>query len=166
MIPVTPFKTLPLALFMAFLYMGCTERVETQTEKTTHHEDAEAITDVSKARAEAFNQGNALGIALHFTEDAVLMAPGKPATYGKDSVQAYYQGIFDQYETELESYYEEVEVSGDLAYGRGKAKVKLLPKDGGETLYSTAKYLNILKRQPDGTWKTTHDIWNGNELTD
>jgi ketosteroid isomerase-like protein len=28
---------------------------------------------------------------------------------------------------------------------------------------STAKYLNILEKQSDGTWKTTHDIWNGNE---
>ena len=28
---------------------------------------------------------------------------------------------------------------------------------------STSKYLNILERQADGTWKTTHDIWNANE---
>ena len=166
MIPVARFKIFSLALFMVLSDMGCTEREETQTEKTTHDEDTEAITAVSKARAEAFNQGNAHGIAQHFTEDAVLMAPGKPATYGKDSVQAYYQAIFDQYETELESYYEEIDISGDLAYGRGEAKVKLLPKDGGKTLFSTAKYLNVLKRQPDGTWKTTHDIWNSNESTD
>jgi ketosteroid isomerase-like protein len=30
-------------------------------------------------------------------------------------------------------------------------------------LVSTAKYLNILKKQADGSWKTTHDIWNSNE---
>ena len=75
MIPVARFKIFSLALFMALSDMGCTEREETQTEKTTHDEDAEAITAVSKARAEAFDQGNAHGIAQHFTEDAVLMAP-------------------------------------------------------------------------------------------
>ena len=122
------------------------------------------ITEISQARAKAFNEGNAAAIAIHFTEDALLMAPGKPSTSGKAAVQTYYQSIFDEYSTQLESHYEEVEVSGNLAYGRGFAKVTLIPKKGGTPLVSTAKYLNILKKQPDGLWKTTHDIWNGNEI--
>jgi len=122
------------------------------------------ITEISEARAKAFNEGNAAAIAIHFTEDAQLMAPGKPAESGKAAVQTYYQSIFDEYNTQLESHYEEVEVSGNQAYGRGFAKVTLVPKKGGAPLVSTAKYLNILKKQPDGLWKTTHDIWNSNEI--
>ena len=91
------------------------------------------------------------------------MAPGKPALQGRAAVQAYYQSVFDEYTTQLESHYEEVEVSGGLAYGRGSAKVTLLPKKGGTPVVSTAKYLNILKRQANGLWKKTHDVWNGNE---
>jgi ketosteroid isomerase-like protein len=102
-------------------------------------------------------------IASYFTEDAYLMAPGKAASQGKAAVKSYYQSIFDEFETILESHYDEVEVSGKLAYGRGSAKVILVPKAGGDSLFSTAKYMNILKKQSDGTWKTTHDIWNGNE---
>ena len=126
-------------------------------------EDIEAITNMSKARAEAFNNSNAAEIASHFTEDAVLMAPGAEASIGQEAVQAYYQAIFDAYVPELSSHYEEVEVSGDLAYGRGLAEVTLTPRKGGAPTTSTSKYLNILKRQPDGSWKTTHDVWNGNE---
>ncbi|WPP49222.1 YybH family protein [Catalinimonas niigatensis] len=126
-------------------------------------EDIEAITNMSKARAEAFNNSNAPEIAAHFTEDAVLMAPGKEAGIGKEAVQAYYQSIFDVYVPELSSHYEEVEVSGDMAYGRGFAEVTLIPREGGAPIVSTSKYLNILKRQSDGSWKTTHDVWNGNE---
>ncbi|WP_370752738.1 YybH family protein [Foetidibacter luteolus] len=63
----------------------------------------------------------------------------------------------------MESHYDEVNVSGNLAYGRGYAKVTLIPKKGGAPVVSTAKYLNILKKQPGGEWKTTHDIWNSNE---
>jgi uncharacterized protein (TIGR02246 family) len=129
----------------------------------SRREETEAITAVSDARAEAFRQGNASGIALHFTEDAVLMAPDQPALRGREAVEAYYQAIFDTYLPDLSSSYEEVEVSGDLAFGRGFAEVVLVPKQGGDTLRSTAKYLNILKKQADGTWKTTHDIWNNNE---
>lgn len=126
-------------------------------------DEKELIRSISNARAKAFNEGNASAIAVHFTEDALLMAPGKPALKGRQAVQDYYQSLFDEYDPQLESRYEEVEVSGDLAYGRGFAKVTLVPKNGGAALVSTAKYLNILKRQVDGSWKTTHDIWNGNE---
>jgi uncharacterized protein (TIGR02246 family) len=124
--------------------------------------DIAAIRAVSDARAEAFCQGNAQGIAAHFSEDAFLMAPGTPSLRGPAAVAAYYQQLFDQYAyTGLRSGYEAVEVDGDLAFGRGFAELALLPRSGGDTLRSRAKYLNILRRQPDGSWKTTHDIWNG-----
>ena len=142
------------------LAVSCAPKKKTAQEETTI--DTEAITAVSHARAKAFNNSNADGITMHFTEDAILMAPGKPATVGKDAVRAYYQSIFDEFEPELDSHYEEVDLSGDLAYGRGVAEVRLTPKNGGEPIVSISKYLNILKRQSDGTWKTTHDIWNSN----
>jgi uncharacterized protein (TIGR02246 family) len=123
------------------------------------------IKAISEARAQAFVQGNAAGIAEHFSEDAVLMAPDAPARKGRQAVKAYYQAIFDQYTTELTSDYEQVKVEGSLAYGRGSAQLILTPKQGGPTVRSTAKYLNILERQADGSWKTTHDIWNSNEKT-
>lgn len=129
----------------------------------TQEEQIAAIRAVSDARAEAFRRGDAAGIAAHFTDEGLLMAPGSPTQRGREAVRAYYQSIFDAYEADLESGYDEVEVSGDLAFGRGFAKVTLKPRAGGATAVSTAKYLNILRRQPDGTWKTTHDIWNGNE---
>jgi len=126
-------------------------------------EDIAAITAVSKARADAFNQGNAAAIAIHFAEDALLMAPDKPALKGKAGVQNYYQDIFDEHQTALKSHYEEVKVSGDLAYGRGHAEVALTSRTSQQVRKSSAKYINIMKRQADGRWITTHDIWNGNE---
>ena len=125
--------------------------------------DISKIKALSATRAKAFSEGNAEVIANAFTESGVLMAPDKKSTTGREAVREYYQGIFDQYKTFLESGYEEVKVSGDLAYGVGFAKVKLVPHSGGDTLVSTAKYINILQRQGDGSWLTTHDIWNANE---
>src|SRR5687767_6767362 len=158
-------KNMPLKQLINFAVLGiCLFPVSciTSPDPSTENEK-KLITEISHARAKAFNEGNAAAIAIHFTEDALLMAPGKPAASGKAAVQTYYQSIFDDYTTQLESHYEEVEVSGNLAYGRGFAKVTLVPKKGGAPLTSTAKYLNILKKQPGGLWKTTHDIWNGNE---
>lgn len=125
--------------------------------------DIEAIKAMSAARAKAFNEGNAMEIAIHFTESGVLMAPGSKATSGRQAVERYYQSIFEEYATSLESGYVDVKVSGDIAYGQGYAKVRLIPHAGGDTLHSVAKYINILQRQENGSWLTTHDIWNGDK---
>jgi uncharacterized protein (TIGR02246 family) len=132
-------------------------------QEENYDNDVETITAISAARAQAFNDGNAAAIAVYFTDDAYLMAPGSETLRGRDAIKDYYQKIFDEYHTELESGYEEVKVDGELAYGRGFAKVRLHPKSGGDPITSTSKYLNILERQTDGKWMTTHDIWNGNE---
>lgn len=127
--------------------------------------DKMLITEVSNARAKAFNEMNANEIAKYFTSDGVLMAPGAQASIGQKAVASYYQGIFDEFDVVLKSYYVEVEVSGNVAYGRGEAIVHATSKIDGQESVSKSKYLNILKRQNDGSWKTTHDIWNSNDST-
>lgn len=151
---------------MAILLVGCggeSGSLKSAVSEATREADIAAIKAMSDARAEAFRQGDSRAIASHFTEDGVLMAPGAPAGRGRDAVQAYYQAIFDEYEAGLESRYDAVDVSGDVAYGQGFAKVTLRPRAGGAQVESTAKYINILRRASDGSWKTTHDIWNANE---
>jgi uncharacterized protein (TIGR02246 family) len=145
-----------LAACAALLLCGCAA-------PRSHDDDVAAIAAVSDARADAFRRGDAAAIAARFTEDGLLMAPGAPAARGREAVRAYYQKLFDEFDADLESGYDEVEVSGDLAFGRGFAKVTVRPKGGGPAVVSTAKYLNLLRRQADGAWLTTHDIWNGNE---
>lgn len=130
--------------------------------RNSHSDEIRRIEAISAERAAAFNSENAGAIADHFAEDAVLMPPGQPADTGRAAVEAYYRGIFEAYEVSLSSHYEEVRVEGDLAYGRGIATVTLTPADGGPPTTTTSKYLNILERRPDGTWTTTHDIWNAN----
>ena len=122
--------------------------------------DVEQIEMMSADRAAAFNAGDASRIAAHFSEDGLLMAPDSETLVGRDAVEAYYQSIFDEFETGLDSYYEEVRVSGNLAYGRGIADVQLVHKTTGDTTYSRSKYLNILQKTETGGWVTTHDIWN------
>lgn len=150
-----------LLLLISILFLpNCTG--DHSTTQPSVEQDKEAITAVSNARAEAFNRSDAAEIAAYFTDEAILMAPGTPAMTGRDAVRDYYQSIFDQYTPKLESRYVEVEVEGDLAYGRGIATITLTPEGSRDTVVSTSKYLNILERQPDGSWKTTHDIWNAN----
>ena len=50
---------------------------------------------------------------------------------GRKSGESYYHFVFDENHTELTSEYREVNVRGDLAYCRGYAEVKLIPKKEG-----------------------------------
>ena len=152
-------KLLVVTVMLLLTCLACSDKQPAQDEAA----DIVKIKALSATRAKAFNEGNADAIATAFTEGGFLMAPDMKSTAGREAVRKYYQGIFDQYKTFLESGYEEVKVSGNVGYGVGFAKVKLVSHNGGDTLVSTAKYINILQRQHDGSWLTTHDIWNGNE---
>jgi len=139
---------------LLFLLIAC----DTHPDATTN--DVEQIEMMSADRAAAFNDGDAARIASHFSDEGLLMAPDSETLMGQDAVEAYYQSIFDEFETGLDSYYEEVRVSGNLAYGRGIADVQLISRSTGDTTYSRSKYLNILEKTETGEWETTHDIWN------
>lgn len=152
-------KLLVVAMMLLITGLACCNQKVPQDEAR----DISEIKALSAARAKAFVEGNADVIASAFTQNGLLMAPDMKSMTGRQAVREYYQNIFDQYQTFLESGYEEVKVSGDVAYGVGFAKVKLIPRSGGEALSSTAKYINILQRQNDGSWLTTHDIWNAND---
>lgn len=152
-------KLFVATIILLTICWACSGKRSGQDEAT----DISEIKALSAARAKAFNEGDANTIANAFTESGILMPPDMRSLIGREAVREYYQDIFDQYRTFLESGYEEVKVSADLAYGVGYAKVKLVPHSGGDTLVSSAKYINILQRQDDGSWLTTHDIWNANE---
>lgn len=142
---------------LIFLVVACNTNPD-HTDK-----DVEQIEMMSADRAAAFNSGDASRIASHFSEEGLLMAPESETLVGRDAVEAYYQSIFDEFETGLDSFYEEVQVSGNVAYGRGIADVRLIRKSTGDTTYSRSKYINILQKTETGEWLTTHDIWNSVE---
>lgn len=143
-----------IIIFLLFLITACDQKSDNTAE------DVRQIENMSADRAAAFNEGDAQRIASHFSEKGLLMAPNSETLIGRDAVMNYYQAIFSDFETALESYYEDVKVSGNLAYGRGIADVQLIHKTMGDTTYSRSKYLNILEKTESGEWVTTHDIWN------
>ena len=55
-----------------------------------------------------------------------------------------------------------VEGSGDVAYAVGTYRMALTPKKAGAKPLPVdeGKYIEVLKRQDDGSWKIVYDIWN------
>lgn len=100
-----------------------------------------------------------------WTDDGIRMEPGYNAIVGQENIRALFEEPFKKYNIESAPYGEmEVEVSGDLAYSRGTYLLKLTPKEGGPTTHFDGKWLCILKRQVDGSWKFYIDCINDNPI--
>ena len=55
-----------------------------------------------------------------------------------------------------------IKVSDEWALSRGNYTLSLTPKDGGPRTHFDGKWLDILKKQPDGFWKVYIDCVNDN----
>ena len=63
---------------------------------------------------------------------------------------------FGQNEFELTS--AEIEIAGSWTFDRGTYRFKGTPKAGGASVEDHGKYLLILKRQSDGSWKVSSAV--------
>ena len=54
----------------------------------------------------------------------------------------------------------EVTLAGDWAISNGTYSARRTPKAGGERTADSGKWLDVMQRQPDGTWRIYRDIWN------
>ncbi len=138
---------------LLLLFSACAQKVNDPA-------DVQAIKDISAAWDKAWTAGNAETLASFYTADAIVMDPNKPASVGKDAMRASYEKYFDQFSDENSGVVEDVRVSGDLAVVRGTQETKSTPKAGGPSIQDKSKWINVLQRQKDGSWKIFWDIWN------
>lgn len=115
-----------------------------------------------KEYTESLNSGDIERWLALWTEDGVQMPPDEAAIVGKDKIRARNEAVLDKFTFDIGITNQEVEAGGDWAYSRGTYRAKLLPKAGGRPIAIDGKYMTILARQPDGSWKIHRDIFNSN----
>jgi len=110
----------------------------------------------------AYNSGDAAAAAALYTEDAVIMPANEPAAEGHQAVHESLQRELAQSPAKISITPQETEIAGDWAYERGQAVITTTPKGAKDAVDLSAKYLVILRRQPDGAWKVHRDMSNLN----
>jgi len=101
----------------------------------------------------ASNQGDSEALTALYAEDAVLLPPDQEPIQGREAIGAFWRQGTDQ---GLEVTTLRVEVEGDLGYLVGRYHLPGTPEEPADS----GKYVMCLRRQPDGAWKLTADIWN------
>ncbi len=144
-------------LFIIYLMFACT-----QNNKVTDTEaDVAAIKELYDAYIQNINTNDFDQWITAWDDNAIRMEPGSPVIVGKDKIAAQVKPLFDNLELTMVLHGEaKIEVYGDRASGYGTITLKSTPKAGGDTAQSDIKWLDVLKKQADGSWKIYIDCIN------
>ncbi|MBN1222422.1 MAG: SgcJ/EcaC family oxidoreductase [Candidatus Aminicenantes bacterium] len=151
-------------VFLLCLTFCCQKPVEEAAEeaaalvKTLSDADVAAI----NASIEAYNQAVAstdwTAAAALYTEDAVLMLPNQPAIHSREAILTWMKAFPPLTDFNLAA--EEIDARGDLAFVRGTLSMTIVPEGAPEPIQDTLKYVEIRRKQEDGSWLIAVDIFN------
>ena len=125
--------------------------------------DSAGIAAADSAFRVAADSGYAAAVAAVYASDASLLAPNLPLQRGRGAIQKFWSGHFEAYTVKVEVTSDMIEGRGDLAYKMGHYRLTAVPKSkSAPGIADDGKFVEILKKHPDGTWKYAVDIYNSN----
>jgi uncharacterized protein (TIGR02246 family) len=142
---------------VAFTLSACqpaTDRIEA---------DVAAIQALTEAWGAAVEAGDVAALVALRTDDIVQMPPDAPITRGKQALEDFYRGLYEQFSVEGTwpvAGTEEIVVADGWAYHLSEYILRISPKAGGQAIEERGKIVVICEQQPDGSWKLAREIWN------
>jgi len=147
------FKIFLTAITVLFVFWGCGTAIDPEKERAgllqTDKDFSQA--SIEKGAAEAFK--------LYLAEDAIQLPSRSNPVVGRDAIYANMSKSSGNYMLAWEPQYAEVAQSGDLGYTWGFFTMTFTDENS-EVKKNPGKYLNIWKKQANGSWKVTVDMGN------
>lgn len=126
---------------------------------TLSQEDIAGIEATSQAWMEAVSAGDWAALSATYTEDAVLLPPNEPAVPGRSDIEAWFEALPPVSDFNLETV--EIEGLGDVAFVRGSYTLTMT-HEGMDAVADTGKYIEVRRKQADGSWLIYRDIFSSN----
>lgn len=113
-----------------------------------------AVEAGERAWLQAFNGGDAAGVAAVYADSARLLAPGADMLAGRPAIEPFIKG-FIATGAQLEFSLQDVREAGDVSVAIGTYRMTIpgAPDDRG-------KFMEVWGRQQDGSWQIVDDIFN------
>ncbi len=126
-------------------------------------ENNAALNELVANYLQAVNRGDADGLAVLYTEDAIRMQSNSKAKVGRDAIRLFAAADYADADWDLQLHVEESEYSGELAFVRGTYALGISPKDTPSEVYQElGKWMDVMRRQEDGSWLIAREISNRN----
>ena len=121
---------------------------------TGHGDAVNAIEALGEAFVRHLNAGNADELVRGFyAEDATLLPPDHAMVRGHEQIRDTIRGLLDVGVGDISIETAMVDVSGDLAYRIGRYRL-------GKPAPERGKFVEVHRRQADGSWRCVADIFN------
>ena len=153
-------KVKAIALWLlagAMVLAGCSAPLAPDVESVTS-----AVNEIWDRYSSTYNAGDLGAWMSLWTDEGIQMPPDEAPRVGREAIRARNGPLLDQFTYDMRITNEEVGVAAGWAFARGRYSATLTPKAGGEFTSIDGKYMTILQRQPDGSWKIHRDIFNSN----
>jgi ketosteroid isomerase-like protein len=100
----------------------------------------------------------------YYSDDAVVMPPNIPTLTGKEPIRTLWKSMLGSpdFSGGWKASKVEVAQSGDLAYVSGSYEFNE-KDDSGKPITDKGKYLEVWKKQADGSWKCIADMFNSDQ---
>jgi len=158
------FLVLGVVLVLALVLLACAPQTQPAVDEAVNTEaDVAAIRALDEKWVATAEAGDVESLVALYTDDAVRLPPDGPSYSGKAALEEVFRGGFEQVTIEFVwpvEGTEETIVADGWAYHLGEYIAMVTPKEGGETVEEKGKVVEILQRQPDGSWKIAREIWN------
>lgn len=156
---MTALRVLALILLASCITVGLANG------QTTAQSDSEtaAINALYGEWIKAMATRGAEGYVSFFAADGAVLPPGMPALEGKDAIRQWIQKELEDFTLEGGKFVPgPLKVSNGWAVRRFSISGKRVPKKGGEPVQVDNKYMDVLQKQADGSWKFVYRMWSSN----
>jgi len=119
-------------------------------------DDFFAINAAKTEFRECFNVGDASRVLAIADPDLVSFSDGQPSEFGASGLEALktrLTNLFERFTAKLSVIVIEIRFQGDVAYDYGWHDLTLTPKDDGESIRRRYRYVDIWRRNKEGSWK-------------
>ena len=144
-----------VSIWLFALLTGCQSTVDESANAV------EAVHAADLAWAQAFAQKDVAGYLAFVEPTASIQQPNGPAVTGTDKIRALIEGFYAL--PDLSGTWSPIDVkasrSGDLAYTTGSYEMSFSDPSGA-TVTERGKYLEVWRKQADGSWKMTVESFN------
>ena len=123
--------------------------------------DDQALRDADAEWSKAAGAKDLDKTVSYYSDDAIVMPPNDPAATTKEAVRKIWQDLLASSGLVISWKATKVEVakSGDIGFVSGTYELTMNDASGNP-VNDRGKYLEVWKKQPDGSWKCGADIWN------
>ena len=156
-----------LLITLSLLSLTACQRQATTTLADTRSADEAALKNLDAEWSKAAGAKDIDKTASYYSDDALVLPPNMPTINGKQGARAMWQGMFSVpgFGGGWKASKVEVARSGDLAYVTGTYELSETDAKG-KSMTDKGKYLEVWKKQSDGTWKCVVDMFNSDLPSD